>query len=208
VVGEATPEYLFRAESAEQICRHLPEVKAIVMLRNPVDRAYSAYWHGERVGMNSGSFTDTIDAEFASGLSLSIPFGELVRHGHYAEQIQRYFDNGLDRQRMLVLLSEEMLVDPAGSLSSVQKFLGVGPVLVDLPRSNVARASYLPRPVRSLLFRYWRTRPVKWIEFVTLRPFTPPPMDPEVRSRLVEHFRPWNERLAELLGRELTGWDR
>ena len=213
VVGEGTPSYLTSLKSADQICRFLPEVKAIVQLRNPVDRAYSAYWHGVRSGHSRGTFADEIDAEFAEGLAHPEVFSSVVSVGHYAEQIQNYLDRGFDRQRMLVLLLDEFLADEMGTLRTVQEFLCVDPVITEFPQLNVARVSDLPRPLRRLLLRYWRkrifnTQPVKRILLKTQRPFTPPPMEPEVRARLVDHYRPWNERLSELLGRDLPDWNR
>lgn len=208
VVGEATPEYLTNPRSAEQICRHLPEVKAIVQLRNPIERAYSAYWHGERAGWLAGGFKKAIEAEFACGLSDERPFHDLVRRGHYAEQLQRFFDNGFHRDQMLVLLFDDVLDDTTGALRTVQEFLGVEVVLTHFPRANTARVSRLPRRVRSYLFRHWRKRTARAISLVTQSPFTPPPMDAEVRASLVAHFRPWNDRLSELLGRNLSSWNQ
>lgn len=208
VVGEATPEYLANPRSAEQICRHLPEVKAIVQLRNPIDRAYSAYWHGERAGWLSGGFDKAIDAEFACGHSDQRPFHDLVRRGQYAEQLQFYFDKGFDRNQMLVLLFDDVLDDNEGVLRRVQEFLGVEVVLSHFPRANTASVSRLPRRVRSLLFRHWRRRTIRAVSSVALRPFSPPPMDCEVRERLIAYYRPLNSQLSELLGRDLSFWNQ
>lgn len=207
VVGEATPEYLMTPRSAEQICRYVPEVKAIVQLRNPIDRAYSAYWHGERAGWLSGGFRKAIEAELAVGDSYKGPFRDLVRRGRYAEQLQCYFDEGFDRNQMLVLLFDDLINDTSGTLRTVQEFLGVEIVLTDLPRLNTARVSRLPRRVRSYLFRHWRKRTVQELDRLTQRPFTPPPMDPEVRETLIAYYRPWNNQLSELLGRDLSFWN-
>jgi hypothetical protein len=208
VVGEATPEYLVTPRSAEQICRFLPEVKAIVQLRNPIDRAYSAYWHGERAGWLSGGFKKAVDAEFASSHSDTRPFHDLIRRGQYSEQLQWYFDQGFDRDQMLVLLFDDILTDTSGALRTVQEFLEVEVVLTDFPRANTARVSRLPRRLRSYLFRHWRKRTVRAISVVTQRPFVPPPMDPEVRETLVAYYRPWNNELSELLGRDLSFWNQ
>lgn len=213
VVGEATPEYLYKPRCAEQICKFLPDVKAIVQLRNPVDRAYSAYWHGVRTGWLEGTFSASVDAEFGDGGSDPSSedvkaFNDIVKRGQYAEQIQRYFDFGFDRKRMLVILLGEVVTDPRDALTRVQEFLGVTPVVTEFPRVNPAQTTQVPRLLRKLMFQYWKSRTVNAVSMVTVREFTPPPMEPEVRARLIDHFRPWNDRLSELLGRDFSDWNR
>ena len=208
VVGEATPEYLFRPQSAEQISRYLPDVKAIVLLRNPVDRAYSAYWHGIRDGWIRGSFSRVVSAELSGTRSAGRAYRDLAERGQYAEQLQRFLDYGFDRDRMLVLMFEEVLADQQSALLEVEEFLGVEPVLTLFPKVNDARSTSLPRPVANAFARVWRNPMISRITSLTDRPFTPPEMDPEVRARLIEHFRPWNQRLSELLGRDLPDWNR
>lgn len=63
VRGEATPYYLFHPLSAERIAHTLPNVKLVVLLRNPVDRAYSHYQHNVRANREPLTFPDALDAE-------------------------------------------------------------------------------------------------------------------------------------------------
>jgi len=210
VVGEATPEYLALPRAAEQICRSLPKVRTIVVLRNPVDRAYSAYWQGHRVGWCRSSFAEEVAAELASDhvRPIEAAYSHLLQRGRYAEQLQRYLDLGLDRDRLLVLFMEVLLDDEEAALASVQRFLGIEPVLTSLPNANRALRIDLPLVARRTLHRFRRTRLGRAVRNRFSRPFQPPPMDSEVRARLVEYYRPHNARLAELLGRELPHWDR
>ena len=207
VVGEGTPSYLSHPESARQICRFLPHVKTIVQLRNPIDRAYSAYWHGERIGRLKGGFEKAVESELADEGPDPQPWQDLVRRGHYAEHLQCYFDLGFRRDRMLILRFDEILEDTTGALATVQKFLGVEVLLTQFPHQNQARGTYLPRFMRQPIARRRWTRPGRAILLATSRQFTPPPMDQKVRALLVAHYRPWNERLSELLGRDFSDWD-
>jgi hypothetical protein len=80
-------------------------------------------------------------------------------------------------------------------------------VLTEFPHLNEARGTWLPRFMRKPLERRWRNQLGRRILRASRRPFTAPPMDSEVRALLVAHYRPWNERLSELLGRDFSDWD-
>src|SRR5680860_1100775 len=62
-VGEATPAYLYYPEIAERIATTLPDVRILVLLRDPVDRAHSHYWHNRSVGREKLNFADAIASE-------------------------------------------------------------------------------------------------------------------------------------------------
>ena len=208
MVGEATPDYLILPRSAEQICRNLPQVRAVVSLRNPVDRAWSAYWNGRRIGRLRHGFERLIDDELAHGERPDRWFGDLLARGRYAEQLGRFLDLGLDRTRLLVVFFDDLMAEPAQELVRVQRFLGLEPVVTSFPQENRTSASWLPRPLRVALSPHYTARWAQLVERSTRRSFRPPPMDPVVRARLVDHFRPHNARLAELLGCDLPDWDR
>lgn len=65
VAGEASTTYLYLQSAAEEIKAFRPDAKIIIMLRNPVDRAYSQYWHHVRLGWVEASFEEELEAEEA-----------------------------------------------------------------------------------------------------------------------------------------------
>jgi hypothetical protein len=207
LVGEATPNYLYDPESQRQISANVPDLRAIVVLRNPVDRAYSAYWHAVRSGDASGSFEEAMDADNSplSRGDMSAPL--LVDRGRYALQIERYLAGGLDHSRLHVIVFEELVADPVVELERVQRFLGIEPIPMVLPTANVSQLSRLPRPIGRLLERVARrSQTARTISNKLLYEFEPPAMNPETRSELLDRFSPDNEALSELLGRDLPMW--
>ena len=209
LVGEATPEYLHRAASQRQITANLPDVKAIVMLRNPVDRAYSAFNHGIRFGAFGSSFEDALADEPRLVAEGSWGFTPLVSMGRYATQLRRYLDGGLDRSRLHVILFDDLRTDPTSVLGGVQDFLGLDVVVREIPVANQARRSFLPVRVRKRLADNRRRSQIARLAFeASLRSSTPPPMNSETRSRLVETFAGPNEELSVLIGRDLSGWNK
>jgi hypothetical protein len=125
--GEVTPIYLYWKPCPLRIQRYNPFIKMIVLLRNPVARAYS-HWSMElNRGAEMLSFSDAIRAE---PLRLQIwpeeqhrVFSYLDR-GRYHAQLMRFLDL-FERHQLLVLQSEQFYRDPQSSLGAITDFLGV-----------------------------------------------------------------------------------
>jgi len=186
IVGESSPDYLFHPYAPGRIARALPDVKLVVLLRNPVDRAYSHYWHQAARGFEPLGFEEAIEREterLAGELERMLEDERYVsyeRHHHsylsrgvYVDQLRTWFDL-FAREQFLILRSEDLFVDPPAVYRQVLEFLGAPP---------------------------WELR-----EYETFNAFSSGSMNPATRARLVEHFRPHNARLADLLGRD-PGWD-
>jgi hypothetical protein len=136
--GEASPYYLFHPHVGERIARTTPGAKLIVLLRDPVDRAYSHFQHNVRKGRETLSFADALKREAAvlpaeQALMEADPdrISQIHQHysyaarGRYAEQLERYFRH-FAREQMLILKSEDFFARPAEVYSEVLQFLGIG----------------------------------------------------------------------------------
>ncbi len=129
--GEKNPEYMSRTTSLKEIYRYNPEARIIILLRNPVDRAYSAYKHYSRRLPRSRnwdwvlperSFEDNLQAEEYTGF----PFGFLCR-GKYAEQLESVF-RFFPREQVKIIIFERFVADPSTYLADIVKFLGGSPI--------------------------------------------------------------------------------
>ena len=182
---DASPYYLFHPAVPARLHALLPDAKLIVLLRDPVRRAYSHYWHERAKGREKLEFEEAIaaeparveaaDAQLADGsLDRSADhqhFSYLAR-GRYAEQLERWFAL-YPRERFQVVRFEDLVKEPLARLNDVLAFLG-------LPAAS--RVDLEPRNTR----RY-------------------PPMSEAMVARLRDYFAPHNRRLEVLLGRDL-GW--
>ena len=126
--GEATPIYLYWPQSLERIKAYNPAVKLIVMLRDPVERAWS-HWKMEYArGVETKTFAWCI-REGRQRLFAGEPWGfdrevSYVERGFYGEQLERLF--GLfPRDQVLVLKSDGLRGDPVAALGQVRTFLGL-----------------------------------------------------------------------------------
>jgi hypothetical protein len=186
IAGEATPYYMAHPLAPERLARTLPASRVIVVLRDPVDRAYSHYQHEVALGAETLSFDDALalEHERLAGeedrmradpryYSYAHQQYSYVTRGRYAEQLERLW--GLfPREQVLVIHSKDLSRDTDATYRRVLGFVGLPPhSLRAYPR--VSARSYEP-------------------------------MDPAVRAGLRETFREPNARLFELLGEDL-GWN-
>jgi hypothetical protein len=183
VTGESSPYYLFNPYVPARVARDLPEAKFIVLLRDPVKRAYSHYWERIDNDVEPLGFADALAAEpkrqageaekmAADPFYYSRPHDWYTyrERGVYAPQLQRWFD-AVGRERVLVIVSEEMYRDPQPAMDEMATFLGIEPVVMPA-------------------FEQYNYRPSE-------------PIDPAVAAELRAFYAPHNAELATLLGREL-----
>jgi len=136
--GEASPYYLFHPLVASRVATHLPKIKLIVMLRNPVDRAYSHFWHERKHKTeNVENFETALELESERILEdeKALRAGKLqqssahqnfsyINRGFYAKQIEEWL-RFFPLSQMLFIKSEDFFYDPVSELVKVYSFLGV-----------------------------------------------------------------------------------
>jgi hypothetical protein len=203
--GEKSPNYLASFEAPARISRHIPEMKLIAILRNPADRAYSAYWHGRRVG--------ALDQDFSFSQSIQMhkenhgkPYGDLLTPGLYSQHLKRYLEF-FPRNQLLILDFEKLLTSPEEELTKALSFLGFENEEIrkleglQFPRRNTARVSRFPklssRVHKSRLLSYeQKSKIVKKF----LRHDELPAMSGKDRNFLAEFYAHEAEMIEELTG--------
>ncbi len=209
--GEKSPSYLVSQEAPGRIHKHFPQVKIIAILRNPIDRAYSAYWHGRRVGAIAAS-TSFGDAVRNYKVNQGKPYGDMVTPGFYSEQISRYL-NFFPIEQVHVLSFESTLTQTNDELHGVLKFLLPNSSIANqesqlsFPKRNVARASRFPKLneaiFKSKLLSYSTKSRISKKSLVELKV---PEMLEADRSFLREIYAGENEALQSKLGKNFA-WD-
>lgn len=136
---EATPDYLFHPDAPHRVRAVLPDVRCVVLLRDPVERAWSHYRHMRRLGLEPMTFAEALAAEhdrIDADLDRSRkdpghrPVAALrysyVARGRYAEQLERWF-SVVPPERVLVVDSARFFSDPTAVVREVWDFLGLRP---------------------------------------------------------------------------------
>ena len=209
VKGEKSPSYLVSKEAPERIHKHFPKVKIIAILRNPIDRAYSAYWHGRRVGAIETSTTFG-EAVRNYKVNQGKPYGDLVSAGFYSEQIARYLIF-FPLKQLHVISFESTLTQANDELLGVLKFLLPHSTIANqesqlaFPKRNVARASRFPKLneaiFKSKLLSYSTKSRISKKSLVDLKV---PEMLEDDRKFLQEIYAGENHALQSILGKNFA----
>jgi hypothetical protein len=190
ITGEASPYYMYHPYAPERVAKALPQVKMIVLLRNPIERAFSHYAWEVSWGNETLSFEEAIDCE-EERIQQDLPilahhYGHNHQHfsyisrGLYADQLETWF-KFFPKNQFLLLKSEDMYREPAAIYKQAIEFLGV-PYVV--PKGLAKEYKQYNQPKQA------SNSKVK--------------LNPATRERLVEYYKPHNERLSALLGRDFT----
>ena len=180
---EASGYYLYHPFALQRLAGDLPAIKLVAMVRNPVERAFSAYKHEYARGFEQESFERALALEDERLAGEVDRMGEdptyesfphrhhsYRRRGEYAEQLERALAI-IPAERLHVIQSEAFFSRPADEYRRLVSFLGL-------------------RPFEPADFARHNSRPGV-------------PMDQQTRRMLEEHYAPHDQRLARLLGAPL-----
>ena len=204
-VGETTPNYMFRDRARSRLIATLPHARIVAILRNPVERAYSHYWHDARrfeLQRHSRPVPPTFEAALAqerpdtfASLAPEPPGGggpapvrpSYVGRGEFLGQLEP-FETAFSRARLHVILLEDLVADRVGTLRALFSFLEVKTAPAEV--IDEVHVNRYREPDET-----GRARPAKY-----------PPMERATRVLLYEHYVSHNARLGRWLGRDLSHW--
>lgn len=219
LIGEDSTTYLLSPVAAARIRALLPEARLIFMLRDPVARAWSQYWHEVTRARATTRFETALRRHPG-----------LVLGSTYREPLRRFLDI-FGAERIKVVLFEDFIADQQRILDEVTDFLGAARMEVRPDRAWFNRTAYpvslgaqlalnrIGRRIVALRYRSHlepgaglRSRMANRLHYhwfrrinpILLKAPKPPPMAPETRIWLAAHFSRRNEGLSADLGRDLS----
>jgi len=129
IILQGSVQYMFYPNAIKKIYNFNPESKLIAVLRNPVERAVSAYKFMKKMGVETLTFNEAIEIEperLGSDDYNTVSDLSYVSHGLYGQQLKqilKYFD----RKKIMILLFEEVKSKPKSIISQIYKFLEIDP---------------------------------------------------------------------------------
>ncbi len=204
-IGEASPEYLNSEFAARKIYQHIPNVKLIVSLRNPIDRAYSLFMMAYRSGNISGMVPEEFEFD-----------NEQAREGAYYSKLKVYMDL-FGRQSVKVILFEDLIKDTENTIKDIFKFLEVSedfePELSQIhnpggiPKSrmiyNLSRNRIISKSLKNILPESL----ISGLKSLKNKNLTKSPkFDIEKRKCAVRLIKDDIIKVEELINRDLSSW--
>ena len=185
LTGEDTPFYFWKEDAVNRINKILPNVKLIIILRNPIDRAYSNYTDRINQGKELNSFEEVIEREInlikknGEKNSKSNQIIDIIKEpaylakGIYVNQLELWIKK-FPLNQFHILSTEEMANNPNKTLQKVFEFL-------EIPKENIKTPQKRKKKKYS-------------------------PMNTKTRESLIEFYKPYNEKLFEEINQRF-GWD-
>ncbi|BAC88406.1 sulfotransferase domain-containing protein [Gloeobacter violaceus] len=220
-------EVMYQPKMVQRLYEHNPDCRIVLLLRHPIDRAYSAYWYLRcKAWEESPSFEQALaeEPERLRSNNIRVFSGAYLNRSTYYKHLANLY-NTFGEHRVQVFLVDDLKKDPAAVCRKIFEAAGVDGAFTPSfeRRSNAAALSrsveltkmmtsdndhFLRAMIRPFLPSKLRYTIRKALLSLNEKPFTPPPMKPETRQRLIEYFLPHNGALSSMLDRPLHSWNR
>ena len=216
LLGEVCPAYIWDAQAPQRIYAFNPQVKIIVMVRQPVERLFSEYLFFEQRGvLEQDTLAEVLEAR-----------PEFIARSMFHQQLSR-FTALFPAEQIKVVLYDDLVADNCKLLLEVEEFLGLDPFIPEtidqrsnvtgVPRSKgfnrfVYRArTFLRKKRLNFVLDILRASGIafaleQWRNLATVPYQQKPGIDPETKQKLDQIFKQDIEVLEKMLGRDLSAW--
>ncbi|WP_153558905.1 sulfotransferase domain-containing protein [Roseimaritima sediminicola] len=210
IVGEISHSYLYSPVACERIAEMNPEIRLMVCLREPIDRAISMYLDGVRNGKWDGTFEERME---------DTP--EILQEGFYSQYLPAYLER-FSRQQLHITCFDDLKESPADYAAAVYDALGVPPMPWDARLQQKVMPACVPRSkhlarfskrlsltckqlgMKKLRGRVKRSRVIRNLLYRKVREEDRARLRPETLAELRRRFRPEVARLDAILGMKLS----
>lgn len=213
-IGEGSVSYLFYPETPKKIYDLLPNVKIIILLRNPIERGFSHYLMDYRLGLVDLSYDEIVRKESKHAL-LNLYFQQYVELGLYYEQVKRYQDL-FGKEQVKIYLMDDLKKDTRAVIDDLYSFLGIDKSLKpDLERKHntfIAPRGYVIRKLYSSHFLRRTTallipdRFKKMVMKLLFNKGSKPNIELGLKKELQNVYTPDIKKLEKLIERDLSEW--
>lgn len=229
-IGEASVSYLIDPQAPIKIKKLIPEVKIIILLREPVERSYSQWWHMYQLGHEKHTFEKALKIEqerinskhFQKKVKVYSGFFSYFQSSMYYNYVNRYI-NTFGKENVRIYIFEEFIKNLPKLCNELFRFLNVDPEFIpDFKVYNKSRSPKLrslqifltkPPPFLKIIFdslpRMLKEKifnALKMIYWKNMRETKRPTLNPLLRKSLHNKFITDIHKLEELVKKDLSAW--
>jgi hypothetical protein len=215
-IGEASNSYLLCPCTANQIAKRVPKAKILIMLRNPIERAWSHYLMNRRLGYTlKKHFIEEFShdtKQYPRGWGITHNYLEL---GMYSSQLKRYYSY-FPSDQIKIMLYDDFQESPEHTLKDIFSFLAVDTTQIvtlgdmknraALPRFQILNYLLFQSGTAAKLKRIFPSAIVSVAEKLLFTNSSLPKLDPTERVFLRDIYMDEIYSLSDILGRDLTHW--
>ena len=215
-IGEASVSYLFYEDVPQKIKAYNSNGKIIIMLRNPVDRAFSHYLMDYRLGLISKSFESILENE-KKDIKTSLFYQQYIELGQYSGQVKRYIEK-FGKENVTIIFYYDFKNHVVKEVQKVYEFLEVDSKYraeienkhntYSMPKNNWIRLIYSFVSFRKILNRILPKRKVRKIKEKLFIKSKKPKLSDVLRARLINLYAHDIKQLEELLSVDLSQWKK
>tara|TARA_B110001454_G_scaffold187155_1_gene184371 strand:- start:229 stop:1227 length:999 start_codon:yes stop_codon:yes gene_type:complete len=212
ITGEASTQYLVHRFVSKRVHELLPSVKLILLVRNPVERAYSEFYYMINLGAQiTDNFEDAIESELRrikiedekpeftienSNYNHFQPAFSYLRHGIYSNYILNWLKS-FPKEQLLILNTKDLYNNLGNTLDKTFQFLNLPKYQIEnkIPKNKIDKI----RPIAGRVSNIYKNINSKTQTLFNVQNY--PEMKPKTRKSLQDFYRPYNEKLFEIIGR-------
>lgn len=216
-IGDISPSYLYYSSSARKIFETLGLVKIIVIIRNPVDKAYSQYMHMVRDGLETLSFSEAIAAESGRQEQGWRDIWRYTQSSLYADRLDEFIAV-FGRENVKIILFDDFVENTTSVLTDLLIYIGVDPTVKistdeTFNRTGTPRSAYisdilmsqslLKKLVKLVIPADLRRNLRNWL--MKINTGDKPELPQQLRTSLLNYFRDDIVKVERLIGKP-TKW--
>lgn len=214
IFGEASVSYLFYNKVANRIKQYNADAKIIIMLRNPIDRAFSHYLMDFRLGLVSDSFENIIN-KTSKHKNAQLFYQQYIEVSEYSNQIERYLKE-FNINNILFIDYEDFKKDARRVVRNVYDFLDINSEykadvhkkhnIFTMPKNNFIRRLYSFIFVRNILTFLLHKKIISSIRSLLFKHNKKPVLSEDIRKQLQQYFKKDILRLNHLMNKDFAKW--
>lgn len=213
-IGEGSVSYLFYPKTPRKIKDAIPDVKIIILLRNPLERGYSHYLMDFRLGLVNLTY-DEIVFKRKKHKNLDLYYQQYVELGLYYEQVKRYLEI-FGKTQVKIYFQEKLRTDSDKVIQDLYEYLEIDKSFLpnmsqehnaySMPKNSLIQKVYSSHTIRRILSKIFPSSAKERLLTAFFERVKKPELTPETKKHLLSIYEPDIKNLEGLLNCDLSRW--